>query len=521
MTVRSTPPLHAPLFDDAARRATRTAVVWPRGCLTHGELAHGARRVAGRLGALGIGAGERVALCLPKSAEAVQTILGVLTAGAAYVPLDTLLPAARLCRIVADSRARLMITTAAVQARLARIAESALLPPVAPVDVTASGHGLDAWLAGAPLADPAPVAADQLAALLYTSGSTGTPKGVMLSHGNVASFVRWARERFALAADDRFASHAPLHFDLSMLDLFASLDAGAAVVLIDEKTARFPAAVVRAAAEHRCTVWYSVPTALHGMLERGGLSATALRDLRLVLFAGEVFPLPGLRKLMRTLPAPRYVNLYGPTETNVCTYHVLPGPPAESATEIPIGVPCEHLEVQIRGADDRPTVAGATGEICVAGPGVMQGYWDRPDATAAARAGGRADSYRTGDLGVMGGDGLLYYRGRRDHQVKIRGHRIELLEIEGVLASHPDVARAAVVWHAEDPLAGRLVAFVTPASGALPATDQLRRHCAAELPAYGVPASFVVLEDLPVTSRGKLDRALLSRHAAHAAPPRA
>lgn len=499
--------LHEALFQPAAARAGAPAVVWPSGTLTHAALARAARRIAGRLTALGVGRGDRVAICLPKCPEAVALIAGTLCAGAAYVPLDAFSPPRRLATLLGDAQPRLLIATAAMRMRLQEL--PAPLPEVVPVEVTGSGAGLEAWLAGAPRVDPVPMDAGETAALLYTSGSSGEPKAVMLSHHNIASFVDWATQRFGLRPEDRFTSHAPLHFDLSMLDLFAPLALGASVVLIDEKTARFPAAVVRTLAEQRCTVWYSVPTALHGMLERGGLGERPLPDLRFVFFAGEVFPVASLRRLMRALPGPQYANWYGPTETNVCTYHVLPEPPDATTSAIPIGTPCEHLDVRVHGEDGGELPAGRVGELCVFGPAVMQGYWRRPALTDGVRVGGRRDSYRTGDLGGADDAGRLFFHGRRDQQVKVGGHRVELLEIERVLAAHGAIGQAAVVCSRRADFEVRLIAcFSSP--DAAPSSSELHRHCAAELPPYAVPSAFVRLDRLPLTARGKIDRERLA-----------
>jgi amino acid adenylation domain-containing protein len=390
------------------------------------------------------------------------------------------------------------------------------LGPVTTLYELGTGHGLDAWLGDEPDSVPPPIGSDTTAAILYTSGSTGTPKGVMLSHANVSSFVGWAIDRFALGPDDRFASHAPFHFDLSTLDLFAPLILGASVFLLDETAVRFPAVVAKTLERERVSVWYSVPTALRLLIEHGGLDRRDLGALRLVLFAGEVFPVPALRRLMAAVPHPRYANLYGPTETNVCTYYVVPDPLPAGLTVLPVGVPCEHVQVTIAGGAGQPVPPGEAGEICVEGPAVMQGYWRQPEASRAARAGGREGSYRTGDFGAWQADGTIRFLGRRDHQVKIRGHRVDLLDIEHWLAVHSRVGQAAAVVVAPGSLEARIVAFATPSGRDRPTPESLRRHCARVLPAHAVPSRVVVRETLPRTSTGKLDRRRLGEWAAEA-----
>jgi acyl-coenzyme A synthetase/AMP-(fatty) acid ligase len=257
--------------------------------------------------------------------------------------------------------------------------------------------------------------------------------------------------------------------------------------------------------QQRISVWYSVPTALRLLREYGGLQRRDLSSLRLIFFAGEVFPVPSLRRLMEQLSHPRYVNLYGPTETNVCTYHILEVPPGEDEISIPIGIPCEHLAVTIRGEDGQPVASGQVGEICVTGPGVMQGYWQQQEVTKSVRFDGLDDSYRTGDFGYWS-DSAIRLAGRRDQQIKIRGHRVELLEIESQLVTHPQVDQAAVVLLAPHSLQAELVAFVTPANGGKPTQASLLSHCCQRLPDYAVPARVVIRDELPTTSTGKVDR---------------
>lgn len=506
--------LHSPLLRFEPGQERKDAVAWPAGSLTYDRLRGSVFRIAARLRQSGIGRGRRVAVCLPKCVEAVQAILGVLASGAAYVPLAASSPARYIHKQVQDAQVSLLVTTPKIRSLLASAGAAEDCPPSVAVSGLDTGHGLDPWIGEAPAADPPAVGPDDPAAILYTSGSTGEPKGVVLSHRNILSFVEWVVTRFELDPEDRFVSHAPFHFDLSTLDLFASLRLGAAVFLLSEKLALFPPAVAQVVRAQRCSIWYSVPTALRMLLEHGRLERGGLPSLRTIFFAGEVFPLTSLRKLMGVLPGPRYVNLYGPTETNVCTYHVLPGPPDEEQTEIPIGLPCEHLEVGLRGENGRPPAAGQTGEIWVAGPSVMRGYWRRPDLTRAVRFDGRDDSYLTGDFGTVGADGRFYFHGRRDRQVKIRGHRVELSEIESVLASCPGVGQAAVVGAGLQSLSPRLVAFVIPALGGTLSATTLRRFSATRLPSHAVPSSYLVRSGLPLLPNGKLDRARLAEWAA-------
>lgn len=501
--------LHAAAILGGASRNGRTAVSWRSGALSYGELRTAILRCAAVLARHDIGRGTRVGICLPKSAESMVAILAALARGAAYVPLDPWSPPARIRSMAASADLSLLLTTPEVGRKLSGETSVERRASTSERMLHVRGSDLE-WLRDeVPAVELPDVRRDDLAVLFPTSGSSGTPKLVALSHGNVLSFVEWAVDRFELGAADRFASHAPFHFDLSTLDLYAALHAGASVHLLEEKTIKFPAAVASVFEAQGTTVCYAVPTALQLLSQHGGIDRRRLAALRLVLFAGEVFPVASLRKLMQQVPHARFVNLYGPTETNVCTYHVLAGVPDEGMDAIPLGIPCEHLEVGLLREDGSPCGAGEAGEIVVAGPGVMRGYWGRPDLTAASRLGGRPDSYRTGDFARMD-SGTLRFLGRRDQQIKIHGHRVELLEIEAHLERHPRVARAAVLLEHGGTFDARLVGFVAAREDGGGMENSLHRHCADRLPSHARPSRFVICPTLPTTSTGKIDRQALS-----------
>lgn len=507
------PLLHANLMQLDRAWVDRPAVAAASGILTYGQLRERAVKLAQWLRENGCrGPSDRIAVCLPKSLESVQAILGVLASGAAYVPLDVAAPPARLQAIIASARPQRLLTTAEIADKLRVGPAGDDSPPITIVRELGKGRGLDPIISNAPDgAPPCTAKPDDLAALLFTSGSTGRPKGVMLTHRNISSFVQWAVEKFGLSAEDRLTSHAPFHFDLSTFDLFGAFRVGACVYLLSETEVKFPAEVSRILQRERISVWYSVPTALRMLVDHGGLNRRDLSALRLVHFAGEAFPVPSLRRLMAALPHAEFVNLYGPTETNVCTYYRLPAPLGEGERAIPIGVPCEHLEVTIRGASGEPVGAGETGEICVAGPAVMAGYWQDPAQTQEAQLRGRVDSYRTGDFGSWNADGTIHFAGRRDAQVKIRGHRIELGEIESVLLSHPGIEEAAVFAVEGAGPDKELVAFVAPGAKETVSESGVRRHCARFLPSYSRPDRIVLKDAFPRLSTGKTDRRTLEK----------
>jgi amino acid adenylation domain-containing protein len=475
--------------------------------VTYGELHRQVLAVREALLHNGIGAGARVAVCLPKSTAAVGTILGILAADAAYVPLNHRLPLAQLLRILADLWPSLLITTNALADTLCSTFRETSAPfafRLATVAGSGDGIGIAFRDAIPSNQNEAPASPPDLAVILYTSGTTGEPKGIMLTHSNVASFVDWAADAFSISDLDRLANHAPFHFDLSIFDVFCGLTRRASVHLIDETMASFPGAIRGLIANAGITVWYSVPTALVRLQEREALKQ--LESLRLILFAGEVFPTPSLRRLMTDVPAPEYANLYGPTETNVCTYYRLPSPPDSDFEQIPIGWPCQHLDVRITDAAGAPVRSGEIGEICVAGPAVMHGYWGRPETTFAARLPERADSYRTGDYGYDRGDGALMFVGRRDQQIKVRGHRLELLALETVLNGHPEIREAAALFVKEPRRGGAVAAFLVPRRARLDECE-IRAFIEERLPPQYQPDYLEWLPELPQTANGKCDRA--------------
>jgi amino acid adenylation domain-containing protein len=401
--------------------------------LTYRELARAADRLATRLGRWGIGRGDRVGLFVPKGVESVASIHGILRAGAAYVPVDPTAPALRGAGILADARVRAVVVHESLTAEFRRAWPGQAARPR--LIVVGEGEG---EVAGAEIgaedarwdevqADdtPSPVpptrCPEDLAYILYTSGSTGTPKGVMLSHGNAACFLDWCDSALGLREGERFSSHAPFHFDLSIFDLYASARHAGTLVLVGESLAKEPARLGPFVEEKRIDVWYSAPSILGLMAEHGGLDREGYRAPRVVLFAGEVFPARPLRRLRGLWPEAELWNLYGPTETNVCTAYRIPGAiPEDRAEPYPIGSVCPPLRARVVGEDGQDVPVGREGELMIAGPGVMRGYFGRPDLNERAFLKDEHGTlwYHTGDLVVDDGSGVFLFRGRRDRMVK-------------------------------------------------------------------------------------------------------
>jgi amino acid adenylation domain-containing protein len=339
--------------------------------------------------------------------------------------------------------------------------------------------------------DPPAESMRDLAYILYTSGSTGTPKGVMLSHQNALAFAEWAADAVALTPQDRVASVSPFHFDLSVLHIWSSLSRGARIVIADETTVLNGRRMLDFIHDAAISVWYSVPSTLVMILEAGGLPERGAPSLRVVCFAGEVFPIKLLRRTMQAIPAAKFWNLFGPTETNVCLAHELAGPPLEDDNSIPIGrVSCGD-EIWIMNDRGTPVADGEVGELFVDGPTVMLGYWGGAPAK---------HPYPTGDLVSRRTDGEIMYHGRRDHMVKIRGYRIELGEVEATLNAHPNVLEAVVIAQEQ-----RLVACIVASDESL-SVMAIRHHCAERLPRYMIPSEIRFVQQIPRASNGKIDR---------------
>ena len=522
------------LTEAAARQPQRSAVASDGCLLTYQELDRLSNKVARALLRLGVAPGDRVGVLAPKSAAAVIGVYGALKAGACYVPLDLKAPAERLSHIVRDSGAAVIV------ADEARMSQAAALVGVVPRPrgvVVASAPGrpgheeavvapaqeaaIVPWTAVSgeseePLAEERAIETD-LAYILYTSGSTGTPKGVMISHRNSLTFVEWAAAAAGLSEQDRVCSPAPLHFDLSVFDIFATCQAAACLTVLPDGAATFPVSIARWLQDERISVWYSVPSVLTLLACYGSLQQFDLSGLRTVIFAGEVFPPKHLARLMAELPHPRYLNWYGPTETNVCTTFEVP-PGWADAQPAPIGKACGNTEVfSVTSEGHRVSRPGEVGELYVRGPSLMRGYWGQPAKTSETlvrnpfRAGYDELVYRTGDLVTLEPDGNYAYLGRRDSMVKIRGYRVELGEVEATLYRHPAIREAAVLPVPDELLGSRLLAVVTAGGAGNLTREDVLNHCKQWLPGYMVPEIVEFREALPRTSTGKVDRAGLAQ----------
>ncbi len=472
-----------------------------------------ASAMARLLDGCGISIGDRVAFVLDKNQDAIAALLGTLLVGAAYVPLDPRQPPERLGRTLGDCEAKVLVTTTQTLDRIHSVNAPLLRNYRAIVTGAACQLGNSIVHDFSNVADGySPAAATKEsdpAYVLYTSGSTGEPKGVVHSHRSAVRFVDWAMRTFRLDSEQRLANFAQLSFDLSILDVFGALCSGASVELVPPESILRPKELVRNLSDWGTTLLYAVPSAISLLESEGGLKTQPPSNLARVLYAGEPFAVPQLVKVKQALPSVHFFNLYGPTETNVCTHYALPNTLDVSSHQIPIGRPCDHLTVELLDERAAGTSEGEEGEICVAGPSVMDGYFKQPDATSRAFFAGSnfADGqarYRTGDRAKLDSNGQLWFLGRRDRMVKRRGYRIELGEIEAALGQNPQI-RESAVFSAHTCHSIQIKAAVVLRHGHRASVLTLKAQCGRLLPPYMVPDTISILTDLPRTPNGKID----------------
>ncbi|MFJ2577291.1 amino acid adenylation domain-containing protein [Kitasatospora aureofaciens] len=493
-------------FEDLAAAAPdAVAVIAEDAELRYRDLNERANRLAHLLAAEGIGPHDLVAVALPRTSDLVVALLAVLKSGAGYLPLDPDYPSERIAYMLADAAPAAVITTADT-----------------PTGDTVPRLLLDtddtrARLAAQPATDPGlRVPQATPAYVIYTSGSTGRPKGVVIPRSALDNFLAAMREQFPMTAQDRLLSVTTVAFDIAGLEIHLPLTSGAAVVLAAKETVQDPAALADLIAETGASVLQATPSLWQSLIAGHPQALAGLRTL----VGGEAVP-AALAEQLHTLSASAS-NMYGPTETTIWSTSAplgtRPGAPA-------IGRPLHNTRVRILDGHLGLVPPGVAGELYIAGDGLARGYLNRPGLTAERFT---ADPYgppgtrmyRTGDLARWGADGNLEYLSRVDHQIKLRGFRIELGEIETVLTARPETAQAVVLVREDRPGDKRLVGYLVPAAGHRIDTAELRRHAAAELPDYMVPAALVVLQKLPLTPNGKLDRAALPAPAFEEEPGR-
>jgi len=520
--------LHNLLSESAAKYPDKEALVFQNDSMTYAGLDRESSRLASHLSGIGIERGARVGIYLNRSIASLTGVFAILKAGATYVPVDPLCPPGRLSYIINKCGIKYMLAS---RDKLAAIGQ--VFPADSPLESIVVMNGLDPgdrlpgstklidWQEARESAEAAAPRVNtidtDLAYILFTSGSTGNPKGVMLSHLNSLTFVNSAHDFFQIKASDRFSNICPLHFDMSVVDLFVAFKAGATVVIIPETTAVFPVKLAEVIAKNRITVWNSVPSALSLLASYQNLDRHDLTSLRLILFAGEQFPLKYLRRLQEAVPGARFCNMYGQTEANSSTYYWVDRLAADAKASLPIGRPLPNFEVfALDEKGKRVSGPGQEGELYVRASTVAAGYWGEPEKTEKAfvqnplRPDLNERVYKTGDLVHLDADGNYVFLGRKDHMIKSRGYRIEIGEIETVLCNHPEIRNAVVIPIPDELIGNRLAVIVVPMTQGAITRDVLLQYCAHQLPKYMIPEIVEFRDSLPATSSGKVDRKKLS-----------
>jgi len=494
-------PAHALIEEAVDRDPSALAVESPSGGrLTFGELEERANRLAHRLRAEGVGPDVPVGIFLERSPAMVVALLGVLKAGGAYLPLDPAWPAARIAFILADARAPVVLTEEAL-ARLLSAVDSRVLRIDAP--------GALSGAADRPRRASAP---DDLAYVIYTSGSTGKPKGVLVTHRGLVNYLVWSADAYRVAGEPA-PVHSPLAFDLTVTSLLTPLSAGRAVEMIPDREG--VDGLVDALRRRKDRSVVKITPAHLEILASRLTPEEAKGCARVFVIGGEALRGETLAFWVRNAPEARYVNEYGPTETVVgcCVEEVTAG--CWTPGPVPIGRPIANTRLYVLDARMRPVPVGVPGELFIGGDGLARGYLGREDLTGTSFVANPLPEekgerlYRTGDLARYREDGSLEYLGRADDQVKIRGYRIELGEIENLLRRHPSVRQAAVAVAAGRSGEPRLVGYIAAEGEYAPRREELRGFLAESLPEYMIPGVFVEMDELPLTSNGKVDRRAL------------
>ena len=494
------------LAPTAARFPDRTAVEDEWGSLTWKELEGAVERAASALLDLGAAAARPVLVYLPKSRESVVSFLAALYAGSPYAPVDYAIPPERLQRTLENLRPSVVITDPQGLEQLKRL------------DLGQARAALYADLAAAePDHDRVMAALDQVidtdpCYIMYTSGSTGVPKGVAVPHRGVLEYARAVADTFGLTEDSVMGLQSGFHFDNSVFDIYGCLMTGAKLVIIPEILFMYPPKLMDLVGEKGVTCIFWVPTVMISVANSGALEGRTLPDLKTVVFAGEVMPNRQLNVWRRALPNCVYANLYGPTEITVdCTCYIVDRD-FDDADPLPIGKPWRGARVLLLREDNTPADPGEEGEICVLGSGVALGYWNAPEQTAKAFVPNPLNPaypeimYRTGDLGKWDADGNILFCGRRDHQFKLRGNRIELGDIETAAATLEGVDKVCALFDE----ANQEIVLAVESSAPL----QLRKVNLALgklIPKYMLPRRLEVMEALPLTPNRKIDRVALDR----------
>lgn len=520
--------LHHLLARSAQQYPDKVAVIFKGKSITYAELENHSSELALQLMRLGIKKGDRVGIMLPKSLESIVSLFGILKSGALYVPIDCSAPVSRITYIVKHCGIECLITTSRNLTTLCSHPEGRAVVSKAILVGQDDGEprpqkirterlvldkgpqGIEQGFQAIEMSDSSP------AYILHTSGSTGNPKGVAISHINALTFVEMAADYFNARESDRFGSQAPLHFDLSVFDIFVAIKCGATIVLLPELFSTFPVKLAEYIDTERITIWNSVSSVLTMLADKGMLEQRNFDSLRIVHFSGDLMPAKYLRILTQCMNNAAFYNIYGQTEANSSLCYPIQGIPDDESWRIPVGTPFPNFEV-FALADDGEQISrsGEEGELYVSSSTVALGYWDEESMTNEKFVPdpryplSKKIVFKTGDLVRMDENGNYLFSGRKDHMVKSRGYRVELGEIETVLSNHPEIITAVALPVPDELIGNRISVVVVPTSRCSIKKEDVTGYCATRLPKYMIPDVIEFRDSLPMTSSGKVDRKTL------------
>jgi len=462
----------------------------------------------------GVTKGTRVGIYTPRCLESVIAVYGILKAGGVYVPLDPFAPITRTEFVIKDCDIKYLISIPKQAKKISKFNKNINLTSIIGINTLSTTKTISwekIYATSIVNFSQIEILEQDLAYILYTSGSTGTPKGIMHTHFSSLNFVKLAATTYGLNPNDIVGMHAPLHFDPSTFGLFSSVYAGATTIIVSDAHTKLPASLADLIKNEKITVWFSVPLALTQLLQKGAISEKQIDSIRWVLFSGEVFITKHLKALMKVWDKPRYSNIYGPTELNQCTYYHLDNPPI-SDDPIPIGYVWGNSEYKIIDKNDKVIEGTTQGELVVRSGTMMKGYWNNPELTKKSffkveiAVGVEEIYYRTGDQVKLNEKGELLFIGRNDRQIKIRGYRVEIDEIENTLTKNKAIEEAVVIVQTNSSNEKELSAALLISEDSDFEISEIKAYCKEHLPIYAIPSNFLILNEFPRTASEKINR---------------
>ena len=505
----------------------KTAAVCKDLSVTFGELVIASNQLANCLISYGLRRQDRVVFCLERSINSIFAIAGILKADSIYVPIDAKSPLKRLGKIITDCQPSFIICDSLTIKNILQVVSNIKITPKIIV-MGANNDQLDIRTKG--LIDQDLIERcdksnlkyrnidTDIAYILYTSGSTGDPKGVMISHLNIRNYIEWAIDCIGITEKDNILSTAPFHFDMSTFDIYCAMKAGAKLCITPESYLLFPSKLVKLIEAEKITVWKAISSLLMYLVKTKSIDRGRVENLKKIIFAGEILPTKYIVEWMKIYPDKIFYNGYGPTEaTGISTYYKLERIPENIREPIPIGKPCLNTEVLLLKKDNSLAQQGEIGELCIKGSGLSKGYWNDSQKTAESFVTNPVTKiagdliYRTGDLAKLNSNGDFEFIGRKDHQIKHLGYRIELFEIENAILSINCVNdTAAILTTSLEYDLPELIAFIELKDGISKADVKVKLK--KKLPHYMLPQRLIQMDNILRTDRGKIDRQALKKY---------